>query len=599
MVSSLFGRSGPFGDGKWALWASGLLAIGVLSQSFSDLFAGVLPGLDDMMRLQQVRDLLAGQSWFNVDQSRLLTPEAGEMHWSRLPDMFLAGFIWLTAPLIGQGAAEALAVGIWPLALLATTLILLCMIMQRLGVGTMGQVCGLFFFFGSAAFYNFWPGRIDHHGLVVVLILGGFSAIVSKQMSPRSGFILGLCVTAALSIAVEALPYVVGLIAIAGLFWVVRGHLEGVRLAVLGLSLMAFSTVFYGLDAPGFGPRRMVCDAYGHSHWAALGCGGLFLTLLGVFCGWLDSWPKRLITGAGAAALTLAVFIAVNPACFGDPYAAVPDSVRVSWLNAVAEAQTLPQLLESEMDRALWVYGFLTMASLATVWMIAQAKPEQRLSRIGCLLLLVLATLATMWQLRGQSFSHVFAVIGAGWFAGVLFDNWRARGGVMAVLGFAIMAVALSPFAWRAAGDALFAVEPEPGQAESLSTNCVQPENYETVAAMPAMRVHSPIDLGIPILLRTPHEIFVGPYHRNVLGIERANLVLIGDPEQAQQRLVEMGATHLAYCRGLGETNRYGKIWPDGLAARLNRDDFPDWLEPVDGLTETEGVVRIYRVKAR
>ena len=58
-----------------------------------------------------------------------------------------------------------------------------------------------------------------------------------------------------------------------------------------------------------------------------------------------------------------------------------------------------------------------------------------------------------------------------------------------------------------------------------------------------------------------------------------------------------MGATHLLFCKGLRETTRYGAIWPDGLAAQLNRDEIPDWLEPADDLTETDGVVRLYRIK--
>ena len=110
------------------------------------------------------------------------------------------------------------------------------------------------------------------------------------------------------------------------------------------------------------------------------------------------------------------------------------------------------------------------------------------------------------------------------------------------------------------------------------------------------MRVHTPIDLGIPLMTRTPHSVFVGPYHRNVLGIERANMVLIGSPDAAHQRLLDMGATHLAYCAKLGETEKYAQIWPDSFAAQMNQGEIPDWLEPADELTETQGVVRLYRV---
>lgn len=596
MTPSSSSQSGMFSDGKWLLWASGLTAIVMLSFRFPELISGVLPGIDDMMRLQQVRDLLAGQDWFNVDQSRMLTPEGGEMHWSRLPDLFMASLIFLLSPIIGQSAAEGLAVGLWPLLLFASVLTLLCVVMSRLGVNLAGQLGGLFFFAGSAAIYNFWPGRIDHHGFVVVLVLGGLAALLSRNMTARSGVILAFCICAALTVALEALPYAAGLIAIAGLFWIVRGHLEGVRLAALGVSLMLFSTFFLVFDAPGIGARRMVCDAFGWSHWAALLVGGGLLTLLGVFGGWFDTWQKRLAAGMAAAVLTLAVFVAVNPSCFGDPYAAVPDSVRESWLNGVAEAKSLPYLIETEMDRVIWVYGFLAMASLAMLWMIVQATPKQRLGRIGTGLLLALAIAATVWQLRGQTFSHLFAIISAGWFVGVLFSKWRSQGGAGPLAVFAISALLLAPTTWRTLGSNI-SPPPEAGsEAETLSMDCIQPENFQAMAGLPIMRVHTPIDLGIPLMSRTPHAVFVGPYHRNVKGIERANMVLIGAPDEAHQRLLDMGATHLAYCRKLGETEQYAQKWPESFAAQMNQGEIPDWLEPVDGLTETEGVVRLYRV---
>ncbi len=596
MTTSRSPHSGALGNGKWALWAFGTIIIGLLSFRLSDLFAGGIPGIDDMMRLQQVRDLLSGQSWFVVDQSRLLTPEGGEMHWSRLPDLFLAGFIFLAKPVIGQSAAEALAMGIWPLILLAIALTLLVMIMRRLGLNLIGQLAGLFFFASSAAIYNFWPGRIDHHGFVVVLVLVGLTAVLSKKMTARSGIVLALAVTAALSIALEGLPYVAGLIAIMGLFWIVRGHREGVRLATFGVALMLCASLFFALDAPGISARRMVCDAYGTSHWASLTFGGLLLSLLGIFGGGLDTWQKRLLAGAIAGGLTVALFVWINPACLGDPYAAVPETVRQTWLDRVDEAKPLTNLLQTEPDRVIWVFGVLGTGGIASILMILHTKPDHRLARIGCSLLFTLAIIATIWQVRGQSFSHVFAAIGAGWLVGVCFSYWQAKRGPGPLLVVAAVAISLSPLSWRALGNN-FAIIPDPtGPLVSMSMECVAAQNFEDMAARENMRVHTPIDLGISVLVRTSHEVFVGPYHRNVKGIERANLILIGAEEDAQQRLLDLGATHLAYCKGLGETINYGQHWPNGLAAQLNRDEFPEWLVPVDGKSETEGVVRLYKI---
>ena len=86
-------------------WRPGLALIGLVLliwlTKYGELSTGVMPGNDDMMRLSQVRDLLAGQGWYDVDQSRLITPEGGAMHWSRIPDLFMAAIIVMLTPSSG------------------------------------------------------------------------------------------------------------------------------------------------------------------------------------------------------------------------------------------------------------------------------------------------------------------------------------------------------------------------------------------------------------------------------------------------------------------------------------------------------------------
>ena len=50
-------------------------------------------GNDSAMRLVSVRDLLAGQGWFDLTQSRLGLEGGFEMHWSRLIDTPIAGLV--------------------------------------------------------------------------------------------------------------------------------------------------------------------------------------------------------------------------------------------------------------------------------------------------------------------------------------------------------------------------------------------------------------------------------------------------------------------------------------------------------------------------
>jgi len=66
---------------------------------------------DDNMRMMQVRGLLHGQGWFDLQQHRLA---GSNIHWSRLVDLPIAGLILLLRPLVGGAAAERWAVGIAP-----------------------------------------------------------------------------------------------------------------------------------------------------------------------------------------------------------------------------------------------------------------------------------------------------------------------------------------------------------------------------------------------------------------------------------------------------------------------------------------------------
>ncbi len=585
-------------DGKWMLWLAAGLIMMMLALRTSDIFAGAMPDNDDLLRLQQVRDLMAGQDWFNVDQSRFLTPEGGEMHWSRLPDLFIAAVIFIARPFIGQGHAEALAASLWPLVLLGWTLAALILVMRRLGVRLAGQIAGLVFLGTSAAIYNFWPGRIDHHGLVVALSVTGLAAALSPRLSARSGIVAAGCIAAMISVALEGLPYAGALVLMFGLLWIVRGHREGMRLAAFGAALFGFSALFYIADAPGIGLRRAVCDAYGTSHLAGLLVGGALLAGLGALGGGLDTWLKRLIAGTIAGLASMAVLIWVNPGCLGDPYAEVSDQVRLAWLSAVGEARTLPRVWSDDPARAIWQFGFVLSGLVAAAAMIWKAPPGLRLGRAMLGLLMLVSALATVWQIRGVTFSHVFAAIAGGWLVGALFDNWRKQRGTGPVLALAIGAMAVAPMSWTALSGPFERSSKYSDSGKAYGVLCRDPASYAALADRPLMKVFTPIDLGMSVLVRTPHSVFAGPYHRNVQGIERVTDVFMGPPEAAQAKITAMGADHVLYCRGLIETARYGQLRPQGFAADLEAGRVPGWLEPVDGLTETDGVVRLYKLRA-
>ncbi|MEE9381450.1 MAG: hypothetical protein V3V03_08595 [Hyphomonadaceae bacterium] len=583
----------------WAPAAFVWLAItALLVMRAPDIWAGGFPGNDDMMRLQQVRDLLAGQGWFDVTQYRFETPEGGNMHWSRIPDIFMATIIILTRPFIGAANAEHLAMLIWPLMLLTGVMASLAISLRRLGASSIGAALGLLMFALSTSIYQFWPGRIDHHGLEVTLVLAGLASVLSPSLSRKSAIFLALMIALMISVAIESLPYAGALIAALGIFWIVRGNAERQRLIVFGGSIAGFAVLAFLLDAPG--PRiamRKVCDAYGTGHLIALVLGGGLLAGLGVFTHRLQTWQIRLGAGALAGIMTLAVVYVVSPNCFGSPYAALSDLVQTEWLSQVAEAHTAFKTWQEDPARIIMNFGFI-LAGLGTcLWAFRAAKPEDRANWGIVLLLLTLASLTTVWQNRGVLFAHIFAAIPVGWAIGELFSRYRETRGSPALLVFAAGILVLSPTSWKILSEKMFAASAEEQiETDPSGINCRLPDAYLTLADMPSARVFAPIDLGTSILVRTDHTIFSAPYHRNPQSVGYSVRLFMAPPEEARAMLEAVNADYLLYCRGLDQTLAYAEKAPKSLSANLERGVVPAWMQVIGEADTSATAVQLYRL---
>lgn len=583
-----------FSEGRWVLWLVGLGIILILTANISKVLAGHMPGNDDMLRLQQVRDLMAGQNWFNTDQSRFLTPEGGDIHWSRLPDIFLSAIIMVLHPLLGADGAEKAALILWPLSLMAVTLAGAAMALHRLGANLAGQAAGLAFIGFSSAALNFTPGRIDHHNLIVALMSLALAATLSPRLSWRSGLIAAFCTAAMLSTAIESLPYVAVIVLTLGVFWIINGAAERSRLMVFGASLVWFAFAFYALDAPGIGDERFVCDAYGRAHLASFAAGGLAMVVLAVASTLLNDWGKRLVASMIAGGCVIALFINIDPSCFSDPYAGLSDQARTVWLNVVSEAHSFDQVWKTAPDRAIARYGFVIAGLVAAGMAVWSAPPGLRLARGAFMLLLLVSAAVTVWQVRGATFSHLFAAMAAGLIIGILFDTWRKSRDTKPLILLVACAVAISPTSWISAGQ----IYKQSLRASEVSADaasaCADPAFYLELKADKPRNIFSSIDLGMEILVSTEHNVYSGPYHRNVGAIERAISVFLKPADEAHTTLLNAGADYLLFCSTLPETRRYARLSPNGFAADLNASNIPEWLNPIT--VSSDGNVTLYRI---
>ena len=87
---------------------------------------------DDFLRLQQIRDFVGGQSWFDLTQRRIAPPQGLAMHWSRLVDIPVLLFIVPLTPLIGAPIAEIVATIAAPLLNLLVLMIAVVAMTRRL-----------------------------------------------------------------------------------------------------------------------------------------------------------------------------------------------------------------------------------------------------------------------------------------------------------------------------------------------------------------------------------------------------------------------------------------------------------------------------------
>ena len=147
---------------------------------------------DSLLRLVEVRDLIAGQGWFDLHQYRMGGDGGFLMHWSRLVDAPIAAIILLVTAITGsQAAGETAALIAWPFALYALALYLLLRI-GRL-VGGDEAIFPLFIIGGATLYYTgiFAPGAIDHHNVQLVLMLAMVLFLLRREYRQVLGLVCG------------------------------------------------------------------------------------------------------------------------------------------------------------------------------------------------------------------------------------------------------------------------------------------------------------------------------------------------------------------------------------------------------------------------
>lgn len=572
----------------WALVSAFLIAIGwsaITGLHFSDP--------DDILRLIQVRDLLGGQGWFDVTQTRVDASSGGVvMHWSRLVDLPLAIVILALTPIVGSAMAETVAIVFVPLITLGFVMLLASRIAWRLWGDEEAIFTSLVIVISIPVVFQLSPMRIDHHGWQLVCALAALNGLLSRS-SRRGGWIIGTSFAFWLSISIEGLPLAAVTFAVLALRWL-RDPKAGDWLVSAIQALALVSVALFALTR-GLGDLAAYCDAISPVHLAMFGWGALCLTLL--------AQPPRVPLGLRLAGFALAgggalaMMMSAAPQCAtGGGFAQVDPLVSKIWLSNVLEGRPMwEQVLaialqyiaapligifaclqlmvrSHEALREFWRdYALIVGGALAVSIFVA------RTGAVAC----VLASPLVAWQLRR-------------WIKGIR----SMEGPVPRMAAMVGVACALLPAIPALVLTSAMPVRASVGGAADVSirvADCRVQDAAATLNALPKGEIYALLDIAPELLLVSDHSVVATGHHRGHKAMKMLIETALATPDKAQAALQQRGSRYVAMCPALYEAATYASIRPDGFVPQLAKGNVPEWLEPV-AIPDDNGL-KLWRVR--
>ena len=578
-------------QGFWRNIGLAWLAIAgiLIVRTWSAIHSFALADPDDVLRLVQVRDLLAGQGWFDLHQYRIDPPTGVATHWSRLVDSPLALVIMLLRPLLGQANAELVAAVIVPLLTLLCAMLLTARLALKL-YGPRAAYAGcLVWIMAITPLAQLQPMRIDHHGWQIVAVLAALNGALSAN-ARRGGWIIGGALALGMAISLELLPFTALFAAVLGLRWlrdpIARGWLVHM-LGALALTSVASYLATRGLVSD---PH---CDTISPGHLAGLTLAAALVTGIAA----LKS-PSRLVLAAllaGSALLVGAFYLSLAPQCLAGPFGALDPLVRHVWYNNVLEGmpvwrQDFPTMVQ------MIVPPLVGLGIVALNWCRADAERRVLLCDLTLLLsgVLVIALLVS----RFSAVATAIAVVPLGYAISEAMRRVETMRLIARVLVLPLILLILLP--GFAAGQIRNRIAPPPATAPTsgpdLGHGCSLPGSLPALNALAPATLFAPFEVSPALLQGTRHKVIATGHHRAATAMHDVIAVFVIPPAAAEKIVRRHSADYVLVCSDLTEAHNYQLFAPQGLMAQLLNGKTPDWLEPV-ALPPGAGTLRLYSVK--
>ncbi len=551
---------------------------------------------DSQVRLVEVRDLLAGQGWFDQQQYRLGMPEGTAMHWSRLVDLPIALIILVASAITGsQAMGENVALVLWPAMTFVAALYLIARGARRFA-GDDAMVPATII--GGISLYIvgiFGPGSIDHHNIQLVLTLAALTFLLESYSRPKMAFLAGAAATLTLAVGMETAPYV----AFAGLtvagWYLFKGDSAARSTVNFGLGFATTAVLAFVAAKPPSAWFAVECDAYSIAQFAVAFLGGAGIAVAASMPSMRKTMTRRGLALAGVGALVGVVTLGFFPQCLAAPYADIDPKLIDYWMGSIIEAQPITTVIQLMPVTAASAFPVAIVALAYLAWRIWTQGLRVQDALVAAFL--VPAMLVSYYQLRGANFALGFAIMPLAAMVAEQRRHLVANPDLktnLRVVGAWLVSLNM---VWSLAAVMLLSLF-QPGYSEAEAqkvtekkTACATAQDYDQLAALPQARIVAITNLGSSILRYTAHHAYAGPYHRNVAGNLVAIDLLSASPTGAQAIADKNNIDLIVVCRGNAESANYA----DGtLQTELNAGRAPAWLSIIP---ESAGAnLEIYRV---
>ena len=545
------------------------------------------PDPDDAMRLVQVRDWLAGQSWFDVTQYRLNPPAGGPMHWSRLVDLPIAAVILIARLFLDQHGAETAALIVIPLLTLGVAMLLV----HRIAYKLIGSPAALLAVLATPASLGAMKQmrimRIDHHGWQIVLALLAMLAVLDVRPR-RSGIVAGVAMALWVNISIEALPFIAAVGAWFAFQWIANPA-AGERLKTYLAALAGGSLLLFGVTHLPSVWLSHPHDVLNVAHLAGFAVAALCCRF--AVRESIADLRLRLGVLAGIGFAAVAAMFAVDPHFLQGPFSSLDPLVASLWYAGVDEGMPIWKLAPGDVAAGL---AQPLVGLVGALVAIRKCPNDERKGWIAFAYLLFAVTLSSVFVIREATTASTLSLPGTAF----LCDLALRRARTVSLMPARVLATTAAVFIMAPAYAAPALVMPaDPRLVNAMNTSdfCLKRRQLEKLDVLPPSNLAVPLDITPAILASTHHRAIASGYHRNDGGIHDVIVTFAGPLPAARAIIANRNIDYVVFCPGAAESIRWANHGPGGLASMLNAGRSPKWLDPV-AVPGLKGL-RVWRVR--